>query len=596
MNLETFSVANFRSIATTQKLRTGSRITTLIGPNNEGKSNILRALASALKAIPRYSRRGRVSLRIERNEDGIKLPTYAAFRDDYDWERDFPVSLQDDQENGTSIFDLEFSITDKERSSLSKNVSVSFTGNLAVRLVVGRANSVYTAIDTYNNNYFSQKDAFVISMFIGSGFNCQYIPAIRTAESAQGIVNDIVDQEFSVIEYSAPYRNALAQIANIQRPVLREISRSITNTLREFLPGVKKVTLKLSEEDRHKAIRRACRIIVDDGAKTHLRDKGDGVQSLAALSLMRHAALLASRGSNFLLAVEEPETHLHSKALHQLRTVIEEIADKHQVVMTTHNPVFVSRGKIDSNIIVTSNKAAPANSLEEIRTVLGVRPADNLQHAEIVLIVEGEDDSRVLAALFSVTSKTISDAMKNGVLAIDPLHGSSNLSFRIQTLRNTLCSVYVFVDHDDAGKESVHKAIQDNVITMADVKFATYRGKNESELEDFFDLSAYKDAIKQYFGVELTTSLMRGKNKWSKRIADCFTRLGQTWDDRIKKLAKGRVADAAIENAKIAINPSAKQTFSALVIALEERIERLGTKRDASFKTRRAVKPKTSKR
>ena len=54
MNLSAFSVSNFRSIANTQRLPIGPKVTTLIGPNNEGKSNILRSLVAALQAIPRF--------------------------------------------------------------------------------------------------------------------------------------------------------------------------------------------------------------------------------------------------------------------------------------------------------------------------------------------------------------------------------------------------------------------------------------------------------------------------------------------------------------------------------------------------------------
>ncbi len=320
--------------------------------------------------------------------------------------------------------------------------------------------------------------------------------------------------------------------------------------------------------------------MVDDGTETNLREKGDGVQSLAALSLMRHAAMLSARGKNILLAVEEPETHLHSKALRQLRAVIQEIAAKHQVVLTTHNAIFVSRGNISTNIIVSENKATPASSLEEIRDTLGVRPADNLRHAEIVLVVEGEDDRLALTSLFSVGSKSTTAALKNGVLGIDPLHGSSNLSFRVLTLKNAICSTFVFVDHDKAEKDAVDKAIKDGVLTKADVKYAICRGKIESELEDLYSFSAYEATLDKHFAVKLPKPLMRGREKWSERVADCFRASGQTWDDTTKAAAKSRVAEAMRENPKHALNPATRMPFDSLITTLEERIAALGSKAD----------------
>ena len=43
MKLSDFSVVNYRSITTARKIKTNN-MTVLVGKNNEGKSNILRAL------------------------------------------------------------------------------------------------------------------------------------------------------------------------------------------------------------------------------------------------------------------------------------------------------------------------------------------------------------------------------------------------------------------------------------------------------------------------------------------------------------------------------------------------------------------------
>lgn len=84
--------------------------------------------------------------------------------------------------------------------------------------------------------------------------------------------------------------------------------------------------------------------------------KGDGVQSLAALALMRHASESNSTGKQLIIAIEEPESHLHPAAIHELRSVINDLSDMHQLVLTTHNPSFVDRGAINNNILVMGKK------------------------------------------------------------------------------------------------------------------------------------------------------------------------------------------------------------------------------------------------
>src|SRR4051812_10024510 len=53
MKLVSFAVKNYRSITGTSKLHIREGITTLIGPNNEGKSNVLRAMVTALQIASR---------------------------------------------------------------------------------------------------------------------------------------------------------------------------------------------------------------------------------------------------------------------------------------------------------------------------------------------------------------------------------------------------------------------------------------------------------------------------------------------------------------------------------------------------------------
>jgi len=81
MQLINFSITNYRSIIKASKLPV-SNLTVLIGQNNEGKSNIANALASAILALSNPSR-----LRIPHRQRAIDYP------ESYDWQRDFPISL-----------------------------------------------------------------------------------------------------------------------------------------------------------------------------------------------------------------------------------------------------------------------------------------------------------------------------------------------------------------------------------------------------------------------------------------------------------------------------------------------------------------------
>ena len=123
-----------------------------------------------------------------------------------------------------------------------------------------------------------------------------------------------------------------------------------------------------------------------------------------------------------------------------------------------------------------------------------------------------------------------------------------------------------------AVKDAVSKAISDGVLTMANVKYAIIRGKDESELEDFYLTSAYETTINKHFSVALPNSLKGGRKKWSDRVGTWFTNNAQIWDDTVKAAVKARVAEAVASAPKKALSSQAKAPFDALVRLLKERL------------------------
>ena len=74
--------------------------------------------------------------------------------------------------------------------------------------------------------------------------------------------------------------------------------------------------------------------------------------------------------------------------IHTLCEVINRISEKNQVILTTHNPLFIQRNHIKSNIIVDKGTVYEAKNIEEIRKILGVRVSNNLKSSNKVLVVE----------------------------------------------------------------------------------------------------------------------------------------------------------------------------------------------------------------
>lgn len=564
MKLTSITVENYRSITRAHRVPI-SDMTVLVGPNNEGKSNILRALVTAMNVLtggalrmpPGYSQSGRA-----------RLPGYTRF---YDWDTDFPIHLQDRKPNGQSVILLEFRPTEEELQEFRQQIGSKLKDTLPLKISLGPREFSVSVHKKGPGGPALTKKSVNIAKFIAARLEFEHIPAVRTAESAQQIVSTLVARELSKLEENQDYAEALRKIEELQQPTLNQLSESIKQTLVKFLPKVDGVTVQIPGASRYRAMRQVCEVVVDDGTPTLLEYKGDGVQSLAALAMMRHAAETAARGRQLVIAIEEPESHLHSSAVHEIREVLRELSTKHQVVVTTHNPLFVDRVHVSANILVSQRKARPANSVGEIREILGVRAADNLRHAELVVVVEGDEDRQALSSLLQYHSPRLRAAINNQMLAFDSLNGASNLAYKLGSLRAALCSTYSVLDDDKAGHDSFTRAESEGLVTLAECQFTTCPGRKEAELEDLYNPELYAAYLKNKYGVALSPEF-KSANKWSDRMAAVFKRQGKPWTDKIEKEVKAMVAANVAADPANALLGSCRASFDALLAALESRL------------------------
>jgi putative ATP-dependent endonuclease of the OLD family len=574
MKLHAISVSQYRSISSAKRIRLG-RSTVLIGPNNEGKSNILRGLVLAMTILTRGRQRLLLSGQRTRTTYNVR---------GYDWEKDYPINLQKKNPNGETEIILEFALEDKEYEEFSQEVNSKITGNLPIRIGIGGNGVSVTYHKKGKGSATLSKKSAKIADFVSSRIEFEHIPAVRTAQSAQNIVSDLVSRELLVLEANPDYKKALQKIAELQKPILETLSGSIYQTLKKFLPQVKKVKIELPQSERMQAFRRGTEISVDDGTMTPLQYKGDGVQSLAALGIIRHASDKSAEGKKFVIAIEEPESHLHPNAIHELKEVIDKLSEKHQIIITSHNPLFVDRRAISNNVIVNERKAKPAKNVEEIRKILGVRASDNLRNAEMVLVVEGEDDIISLKSIIQEHSEYLNEAIENGSLAFDSLNGGTNLSYKLSLLRDAICLYHVFIDDDRCGRESYNKAKACGLLEDGQINLAKARGRNESEIEDLFAVGIYKTPIENKYHISFSIPQFRGKKKWSDRVKDVFDAHGKPWDDFIEKDIKYIVAKQISLNPGEAINAQDKLIIESLIGALEKRLkEKEKAQQDASL-------------
>jgi hypothetical protein len=259
--------------------------------------------------------------------------------------------------------------------------------------------------------------------------------------------------------------------------------------------------------------------------------------------------------------------------MHSLRNVLNDLGHKHQLIVTTHSPLFVNRDNPSSNVIVKNTVAKPAKDIAEVRDVLGVKGSDNLQLAELALIVEGEEDRIALGPILKSRSQKLAKCLETHKLAIEPLGGGSNLSYKAGLLKDALlCKCIAILDSDAAGKAAAAKASAQGVLATGDITFATAVDLlGESELEDLYDPKAYRDFLFSSYGVDVNTyfKYKNVKKKWSDRMGPAFKNAGKQWDEPMKLAVKMALANYAAEHPDCILHPQRTGAIDALIASLE---------------------------
>ncbi len=529
MRLTYFTVQNYRSITNAYRINLQD-ITVLVGKNNEGKSNLIRALNLAMDIIRSGGRVGR-----------------RLFPSRYNWVDDFPLQLQNSKKlkRKESYFRLDFSLNEAEVIAFRESIKSSINGELSVFISINQDGICSITVPKRGKNATALTAKIGrIADFISQNITFQVIPAIRAESDAYDIISEIVETEFSSTD-DQRYKDAVNYIEEYRKRKLQELSERIKKPVSQFLPALK--SINLSVENRYIRKRQYMSdknvvVEIDDGVKTKLQHKGDGVKSLVTMAILSQ-----TDEKNRIIIVDEPENHLHPEAIHYLRKVLYDLSQHNQIVIITHNPIFVNRCTVSSNIIVDKSEAKPASRIDDVRKVLGVQMSDNLAYSDFVIVVEGPSDKALLQAVIK-NDDELKDYLDN-IFTIRSIGGTHNLIAEILGLERYLCHYIIILDNDNAGKETAKEA--KDRLSLPNERFRFFMQKNmrESELEDFYDISAYKDYLLEKYSIDVSIPSFKDKRKkWSDRINEIAQSNGITLGKKELSVIKEEIGKLVIKD------------------------------------------------
>lgn len=568
MKLRTFYVKSYRSIVegTIQDI---SDYCVIVGPNNSGKSNLLRAvlvsLSIALDGDFKRSRRKRQY-------------SYTYTGDDYNWFRDIPASLRD-EENASTIFKLTFEFNDIDKEEFKKEFGINLTKSLQMKFELFKDKTEYNIIMPGKAKKPMEAKMREIGLFIRRKLDYQYIPCVRSSEFTADYFQKLLMKELTQLEKDPTYIECIEKIKSLQKPIVDNLENRLTASLKTFMPNIKNVKLdnnyQLYDFDfisrRNYLHSYSAPINIDDGNLTSLDDKGDGVKSLTAISIVQSMSFEKADGRALILCIEEPEAHLHPDAIHSLRNIILEISEKEglQVIITTHSPLLADRNCISNNVVVHNNhRINCCESISEIREVLGVRTTDNMVAKKVVL-TEGESDKRYLVALCKALDDGLKIKLENGDLEIVNVHSSTKMDYQIRLYNSQMISSLVLLDSDDSGLESQKQLIDSKTKRSNEILMIKSVGMNKCELEDIVSFDEYFDLVREKYNIELNNKNFKKRDKpWSDRLKRAAEKSPGIFNEAVEASIKEMIADIVCEKNIDAIASYDRDYIESLINAI----------------------------
>lgn len=211
-----------------------------------------------------------------------------------------------------------------------------------------------------------------------------YIPAVKdlsddlkTKESASfgkllkillNVIEEDLTEAFETFENLRRKLNRVTeedgtQVDNRMGKV-REIEQTIQRNLQQTFRDVS-IELEIPPPEIKTVLSNAT-IVADDGVRGPVENKGDGFKRAMTFSILRSYVQLSQSAEwqsepnqnnlgqeKFLFLFEEPELYLHPHAQNILFDALALIAKRHQMVVTTHSPLFFSADETTTFVKIT---------------------------------------------------------------------------------------------------------------------------------------------------------------------------------------------------------------------------------------------------
>lgn len=362
---------------------------TLVGPNNAGKTN-------ALKAIRLFFTGYDNSLEYSRDIDlskGQKAQTNIALT--------FTGSPESDAEFYDNVQKLRDLLDLPPATAGEVTVYLTFSNN---------SNPVYRVFPNSKrptngtlNAQYSRHERTLID-YVLERFRVHYIPSDKGISQLYNdlVLPFLVKKAFGVVQ---PHLKKVSE-------ALSEASAKLNQTLSES--GLTDVSCSFNFPSTPEFLSKDIHFDISDPGQTSIFSKGMGIQSTALMAAFEWITQQEmDSGKSVVWLLEEPESYLHPELVNHSNNIISRLRSQSQVVITTHALGFVPQDpkallgveREDGWTQIKKYKTYREAS-QRIRQSLGVQFSDFYNLATYNVFVEGETDREMIQAIVELLRST----------------------------------------------------------------------------------------------------------------------------------------------------------------------------------------------
>ncbi|MDR2836341.1 MAG: AAA family ATPase [Bacteroidales bacterium] len=523
MQLTRIQIKNFRSIKS-QTIEFDHNCLILVGKNEAGKSNILKAIAAVFDKyiVSDKDKRKRID-----NEkiDAYYVRAILKLSDD-----DFKEILTRFQSQYTNTESIVF----KSGKMLLDYINLVFREFL-LQIDIANGGKTHYSCCSYNesdwkleSDIYLQGNSFTITvveakqdiksllfkivqkLYNENPYKCHYwkydesylLPSsvVITDFTTNSSKYKSLENIFSLCKrenIKKEFDDAILQDGDYQN-LLEQVSNEVTDTFRSIWKDFKETSIKLSPDGVNILIK------IKDKVQYSCEDRSDGFKKFITILLMLSTQMRAKKlGERDIILIDEPDQSLYPTSARYLRDELLKISEKAKIIYSTHSPYMIDSNCIDRHLIVekkdevtTANKQeknASFSNDELLRQAMGTSIFECLQDKNIIF--EGWLDKELFQKYCDFNKKT---KEFDGIGKVY-LGGISGVETLVQLLILANKKFVIVADSDKASidkqKEFTenYKEFSNCWLAYADVV------KNVSTMEDFITAEHITKCIKQEF-------------------------------------------------------------------------------------------------